>query len=206
MWRRNASSTWSSSESRRSGDLRHPKLRTPTSSASLARRSNARDTPRTVRVGFGSVTCQRGPGDERPDVERYRDALVLAAGAERLGFDSVWLSEHYFFADGYTPSLLAQAAAIAARTKSITIGTGVLLGRAAEHRVGAHREAPARSRPARSLRPSGRPLRSRVRSGRAAPRTPARWLPRSPAAARHRSRPTASWPTGRTGFPAAEPS
>jgi alkanesulfonate monooxygenase SsuD/methylene tetrahydromethanopterin reductase-like flavin-dependent oxidoreductase (luciferase family) len=80
-----------------------------------------------MRVGFGSLTCQRGPGDGRPDGERYREALALAAEAERLGFDSVWLSEHHFFADGYTPSLLVQAAAIAARTKSVTIGTGVLL-------------------------------------------------------------------------------
>lgn len=80
-----------------------------------------------MRVGFGSLTCQRGPGDARPDGERYRESLVLAADAERLGFDSVWLSEHHFFADGYTPSVLVQAAAIAARTTSITIGTGVLL-------------------------------------------------------------------------------
>jgi alkanesulfonate monooxygenase SsuD/methylene tetrahydromethanopterin reductase-like flavin-dependent oxidoreductase (luciferase family) len=80
-----------------------------------------------MRVGFGSLTCQRGPGDARSDGERYREALPLAAEAERLGFDSVWLSEHHFFADGYTPSLLVQAAAIAARTTSITIGTGVLL-------------------------------------------------------------------------------
>jgi alkanesulfonate monooxygenase SsuD/methylene tetrahydromethanopterin reductase-like flavin-dependent oxidoreductase (luciferase family) len=80
-----------------------------------------------MRVGFGSLTCQRGPGDARPDGERYREALELAAEAERLGFDSVWLSEHHFFADGYTPSLLVQAAAIAARTTSIAIGTGVLL-------------------------------------------------------------------------------
>lgn len=80
-----------------------------------------------MRVGFGSLTCQRGPGDTRSDGERYREALVLAAEAERLGFDSVWLSEHHFFADGYTPSLLVQAAAIAARTNRIAIGTGVLL-------------------------------------------------------------------------------
>jgi len=80
-----------------------------------------------MRVGFGSLTCQQGPGDARSVGERYRESLVLAAEAERLGFDSVWLSEHHFFADGYTPSLLVQAAAIAARTDRLAIGTGVLL-------------------------------------------------------------------------------
>lgn len=80
-----------------------------------------------MKVGFGSLTCQRGPGDTRSDGERYRDALQLAASAERLGFDAVWLSEHHFFADGYTPSILVQAAAIAARTSRIEIATGVLL-------------------------------------------------------------------------------
>src|SRR5438876_9557692 len=81
-----------------------------------------------MRVGFGSLTCQRGPGDTRSDGERYREALDLAGEAERLGFDSVWLSEHHFFADGYTPSVLVQAGAIAARTETIAIGTGGLLG------------------------------------------------------------------------------
>lgn len=80
-----------------------------------------------MRVGFGSLTGQRGPGDTRADGERYRETLSLAAEAERLGFDSIWLSEHHFFADGYMPSLLVQAAAIAATTSRVTIGTGVLL-------------------------------------------------------------------------------
>jgi alkanesulfonate monooxygenase SsuD/methylene tetrahydromethanopterin reductase-like flavin-dependent oxidoreductase (luciferase family) len=80
-----------------------------------------------VKVGFGSLTCQRGPGDARSDGERYREALELAAEAERLGFDSVWLSEHHFLEDGYTPSVLVLAGAIAARTERIAIGTGVLL-------------------------------------------------------------------------------
>jgi alkanesulfonate monooxygenase SsuD/methylene tetrahydromethanopterin reductase-like flavin-dependent oxidoreductase (luciferase family) len=39
----------------------------------------------------------------------------------------VWLSEHHFIADGYTPSMLPLACAIAARTKRIQIGTSVLL-------------------------------------------------------------------------------
>lgn len=80
-----------------------------------------------MKVGFGSLTCQRGPGDFRSQGERYRESVELAATAERLGFDSVWLSEHHFFADGYTPSPLVLAAAIAARTERIAIGTGVLL-------------------------------------------------------------------------------
>jgi alkanesulfonate monooxygenase SsuD/methylene tetrahydromethanopterin reductase-like flavin-dependent oxidoreductase (luciferase family) len=80
-----------------------------------------------MKLGFGSLTCQRGPGDERPDGDRYREAVELAADAERAGFDSVWLSEHHFMTDGYTPSLLVLAAAIAVRTERIGIGTGVLL-------------------------------------------------------------------------------
>ncbi|MFN8185879.1 MAG: LLM class flavin-dependent oxidoreductase [Gaiellales bacterium] len=80
-----------------------------------------------MQVGLGSITCQQAPGDLRSDVERYRDAVALAVEAERLGFDSVWLSEHHFLDDGYLPSLLPFAAAIAARTERIAIGTDVLL-------------------------------------------------------------------------------
>jgi alkanesulfonate monooxygenase SsuD/methylene tetrahydromethanopterin reductase-like flavin-dependent oxidoreductase (luciferase family) len=46
---------------------------------------------------------------------------------ENNGFDDVWLSEHHFIEDGYLPSILPLAAAIAARTKRIRIASGVLL-------------------------------------------------------------------------------
>ncbi|MDQ3866631.1 MAG: LLM class flavin-dependent oxidoreductase [Actinomycetota bacterium] len=80
-----------------------------------------------MEVGFGLITCQRYPGDGRSDADLYREALELAQEAERLGLDSVWLSEHHFVDDAYMPSLLPVAAAIAARTERVRIGTGLLL-------------------------------------------------------------------------------
>ena len=73
------------------------------------------------------ISGQRVPSEPRSNTELYRDLLALCALAEVLGFDSAWLSEHHFVDDGYAPSLLTMAAAIAATTSRLRVGTGVLL-------------------------------------------------------------------------------
>jgi alkanesulfonate monooxygenase SsuD/methylene tetrahydromethanopterin reductase-like flavin-dependent oxidoreductase (luciferase family) len=57
----------------------------------------------------------------------YGYTLELCEEAERLGAHSVWLSEHHLFDDGYLPQPLTFAAAVAARTTRVRIGTAVLL-------------------------------------------------------------------------------
>ena len=87
-----------------------------------------RDKMRAVlEFGFGLINCQRYPGDPRSDSELYAEALELVSLAEQQGYDSAWLTEHHFFDDAYMSSLLPTAAAMAARTSTIKIGTGILL-------------------------------------------------------------------------------
>ena len=64
---------------------------------------------------------------QRPWSEVYGRALDLIVESERLGADSAWFSEHHRFADGYLPQPLTMAAAAAARTSRLTLGTAVLL-------------------------------------------------------------------------------
>lgn len=80
-----------------------------------------------MKLGYGLINAQRLPDDPRSDTDLYREAVELAERAEELGFDSVWLSEHHFVDDGYMPSVMPVAAAIAARTSRVQIGTALLL-------------------------------------------------------------------------------
>jgi probable F420-dependent oxidoreductase len=77
-----------------------------------------------VGVTFGL----RNPSQWREPWETlYSRALDLIEKIDELGFDSVWLSEHHFADDGYCPSPLAVAAAIAARTQRVRIGTNIIV-------------------------------------------------------------------------------
>lgn len=60
-------------------------------------------------------------------VDYYRECLAEIELADELGYDAVWLSEHHLTPDGLSPAPLVLAAAIAARTRRIRIGTSVLV-------------------------------------------------------------------------------
>jgi alkanesulfonate monooxygenase SsuD/methylene tetrahydromethanopterin reductase-like flavin-dependent oxidoreductase (luciferase family) len=81
---------------------------------------------RAVKVGI-YLDLRNPPQWERPWAAHYARSLELCEEAERLGAASVWISEHHLFEDGYLPQPLTFAAAVAARTTRVRIGTAVLL-------------------------------------------------------------------------------
>jgi alkanesulfonate monooxygenase SsuD/methylene tetrahydromethanopterin reductase-like flavin-dependent oxidoreductase (luciferase family) len=79
-------------------------------------------------VNFGLWYDFRNPEQWRvPFGDFYASCLDQIVTAEAQGFDSVWLTEHHFCDDGYTPSPLVIAAAIGARTKRMRIGTNLII-------------------------------------------------------------------------------
>jgi alkanesulfonate monooxygenase SsuD/methylene tetrahydromethanopterin reductase-like flavin-dependent oxidoreductase (luciferase family) len=79
-------------------------------------------------VNYGLWYDFRNPVQWRqPFEEFYAERLTQIADAEKMGFRSCWLTEHHFCDDGYTPSPLVVAAAIAARTEKMRLGTNLML-------------------------------------------------------------------------------
>ena len=91
-----------------------------------SRAVNADDAEPAMNVGI--YFDLRNPPQWRQDPHRlYGFTLEMCEEAERLGANSVWFSEHHLFEDGYLPQPLTFAAAVAARTSRVRIGTAVLL-------------------------------------------------------------------------------
>lgn len=80
-----------------------------------------------MKFGIGYFSMQSPPHNPRSHKELYSEMLEEVKLADQMGFDSAWLTEHHFLEDGYCPSLMVTASAMAAVTKKIRIGTGILL-------------------------------------------------------------------------------
>ena len=77
---------------------------------------------------FGFMEDFRNPVKwRRPFPDFYRQILEQIARGEALGYDNIWLTEHHFTDDGYNPSLMTTAAAVAMKTSTIRIGTFIII-------------------------------------------------------------------------------
>lgn len=74
------------------------------------------------RLGFFSRLL-----DEASAGERYRLCTEQIAHAEKHGFDSAWIAQHHFHeGEGGLPAPLVFLAHVAAHTKTIRLGTGII--------------------------------------------------------------------------------
>jgi putative FMN-dependent luciferase-like monooxygenase len=78
--------------------------------------------PLLRRLGFFTRVL-----DAAPAAERYRLAAEQIIHAERCGFDSAWVAQHHFHeAEGGLPAPLVFLAHVAAQTRRIRLGTGII--------------------------------------------------------------------------------
>lgn len=65
--------------------------------------------------------------DETAPAERYRLALAQIQHAEACGYDSAWVAQHHFHEfEGGLPAPFVFLAAVAAKTTTIRLGTGIV--------------------------------------------------------------------------------
>ena len=75
-----------------------------------------------IRLGFFTRLL-----DQADAAERYRLAIAQIAHAESYGFDSAWIAQHHFHEDeGGLPAPFVFLAQVAAQTKRIRLGTGIV--------------------------------------------------------------------------------
>jgi alkanesulfonate monooxygenase SsuD/methylene tetrahydromethanopterin reductase-like flavin-dependent oxidoreductase (luciferase family) len=81
---------------------------------------------RTLRFGM-QFDFRNPPQWPQPWAKFYDETIEFAAWTETLGFHDIWVSEHHTAEDGYMPSPLLTATAIARATKKARIGTAIAL-------------------------------------------------------------------------------
>jgi alkanesulfonate monooxygenase SsuD/methylene tetrahydromethanopterin reductase-like flavin-dependent oxidoreductase (luciferase family) len=69
----------------------------------------------------------RNPQPGIPKKELYQAAIEMAVWAEEKGFDTVQFAEHHGSDDGYLPSPIVLATAIAARTQRVRLRFGLII-------------------------------------------------------------------------------
>jgi alkanesulfonate monooxygenase SsuD/methylene tetrahydromethanopterin reductase-like flavin-dependent oxidoreductase (luciferase family) len=83
---------------------------------------------RTAPPTFGLWYDFRNPKQwDTPIGPLYRETLDQIAWAESLGWGSAWVSEHHFADDNYCSSPLTVCSAIGQRTKTMRIGTNIVV-------------------------------------------------------------------------------
>ena len=91
-----------------------------------SRRRSMSDTKPALRFGVAhDFRCP--PGSDYTMADVYAQTMEQIALVDRLGLDLVWFSEHHFVDDGYLPNFVPVAAAAAAITSRIRIGTNIAL-------------------------------------------------------------------------------
>jgi alkanesulfonate monooxygenase SsuD/methylene tetrahydromethanopterin reductase-like flavin-dependent oxidoreductase (luciferase family) len=86
------------------------------------------DHDRHAAPEFGLSYDMRNPRfTNRSFEDYYAQVLEQVRWAEAQGVDAVWVPEHHFVDDGYTPSPLLVLTAIAAQTTRMRLGTAVMI-------------------------------------------------------------------------------
>jgi alkanesulfonate monooxygenase SsuD/methylene tetrahydromethanopterin reductase-like flavin-dependent oxidoreductase (luciferase family) len=81
-----------------------------------------------MKFGVGLFGMQTHQELQYTHPELYKNTLEQVKLAEKVNFESAWISEHHFLDDGYCPSPAVTAAAMAAVTTRIRIGSaGIIL-------------------------------------------------------------------------------
>jgi alkanesulfonate monooxygenase SsuD/methylene tetrahydromethanopterin reductase-like flavin-dependent oxidoreductase (luciferase family) len=80
-----------------------------------------------VEVGLGVFSGEWHPGTGLDHGETLRESIQQVVHAERVGLDSVWISEHHFHEANFVGSVAPYAAAMIQATQRIKVGLGLAL-------------------------------------------------------------------------------